>query len=243
MRISYEVASRLMRKAAIKVYLKYNGIINPSHPYTTLHVLDTPLREDPDAYANTSVFGKISVSLPTIFKYGEDEDTIERYITRVTEITLHELSHCEQALDIYQLHFQNRLVNKCEAENEYRTGTFILNRLDELAKLLGYQIDVDFIKTYYVDEYSDHKNFVYRNPATYPIYLNYVMLGDMTNIPRDCDLYTGLKEFGDLPVRRNGIYVPSHKLFEYYGEIYDNYWPMGWRFVTPNKIALIVKPR
>ena len=67
MRISYEEASRLMRKAAIKVYLKYNGIINPSHPYTTLHVLDTPLPDNSDAYANTSVFGKINISLPTIF--------------------------------------------------------------------------------------------------------------------------------------------------------------------------------
>ncbi len=241
MRISYEAASRLMRKTAIKVYLMYNGVINPSHPYTTLHVLDTPLPDNSDAYANTSVFGKINISLPTIFDYGRDEDTAERYVTRVTEITLHELSHCEQALDIYQLHFQDKLVKKQEAENEYRTGTFMLNRLDELAKLLGYQIDVDFIKTHYVDKYSDHKNFVYRKPATYPIYLNYVMLGDMTNVPRDCDLYT--KEFGDLPVRRNGIYLPSHKLFEYYGEVYDRYWPMGWRFVTPNKIALIVKPR
>lgn len=243
MRVPYDVAYRAIKETVIKVYRKYNGIINPSHPYTTMHILDTPLHDNPTAYGNTSVFGKISISLFNIIDFGEDEDPIERFVTKTAEITLHELSHCEQALDIYQLHFQNKLVKKQEAENEYRTGMFMLNRLDEMSNLLGYQIDADFIKTNYVDRYSDHKNFAYRDPSTYPIYLNYVMLGDMTNIPRDCDLYTGLKEFGDLPVRRNGIYLPSHKLFEYYGEVYDNYWPMGWRFVTPNKIALIVKPR
>lgn len=243
MRVPYDVAYRAMKETVIKVYRKYNGIINPSHPYTTMHILDAPLPDNPDAYGNTSVFGKISISLFNIIDFGKDEDPIERFVTKTAEITLHELSHCEQALDIYQLHFQNRLVRKQEAENEYRTGMFMLNRLDEMSNLLGYQLDADFIKTRYVDRYSDYKNFVYRNPNTYPTYLNYVMLGDMTNIPRDCDLYTGLKEFGDLPVRRNGIYIPSHKLFEYYGEVYDNYWPMGWRFVTPNKIALIVKPR
>lgn len=243
MRVPYDVAYRAMKETVIKVYQKYNGIINPSHPYTTMHILDTILPDNPDAYGNTSVFGKISISLFNILDFGKDEDPIERFVTKTAEITLHELSHCEQALDIYQLHFQNRLVRKQEAENEYRTGMFMLNRLDEMSNLLGYQIDADFIKTNYVDRYSDHKNFAYRNASTYPVYLNYVMLGDMTNIPRDCDVVTGIKEFGDLPVRRNGIYVPSHKLFEYYGEVYDNYWPMGWRFVTPNKIALIVKPR
>ena len=243
MRVPYDVAYRAMKETVIKVYRKYNGVINPSHPYTTMHILDTILPDNPDAYGNTSVFGKISISLFNILDFGKDEDPIERFVTKTAEITLHELSHCEQALDIYQLHFQNRLVRKQEAENEYRTGMFMLNRLDEMSNLLGYQIDADFIKTNYVDRYSDHKNFTYRNASTYPVYLNYVMLGDMTNIPRDCDVVTGLKEFGDLPVRRNGIYVPSHKLFEYYGEVYDNYWPMGWRFVTPNKIALIVKPR
>lgn len=243
MRVPYDVAYRAMKETVIKVYRKYNGIINPSHPYTTMHILDTILPDNPDAYGNTSVFGKISISLFNILDFGKDEDPIERFVTKTAEITLHELSHCEQALDIYQLHFQNRLVRKQEAENEYRTGMFMLNRLDEMSNLLGYQIDADFIKTNYVDRYSDYKNFAYRNASTYPVYLNYVMLGDMTNIPRDCDVVTGVKEFGDLPVRRNGIYVPSHKLFEYYGEVYDNYWPMGWRFVTPNKIALIVKPR
>lgn len=243
MRVPYDVAYRAMKETVIKVYRKYNGIINPSHPYTTMHILDIPLPDDPNANANTSVFGKINISLFNIFDFGKDEDPIELFVTRAVQVTLHELSHCEQALDVYQLHFQNRLLDKCEAENEYRSGVFMLNRLDEMSKLIGYQLDADFIKARCIDRFSDYKDFVYRNPATYPVYLNYVMLGDMTNIPRDCDVVTGIKEFGDLPVRRNGIYVPSHKLFEYYGEVYDNYWPMGWRFVTPNKIALIVKPR
>lgn len=241
MRISYDVVSKAMRDSIIKVYKKYNGVINPSHPYTTLHIVDGPIMDSDTTFGCTSVFGRIDISLTNIYNHGLDIDPIEIYVARALEILLHEMSHCEQALDVYNL-FSNLVSrDRHESENEYRTGTFMLDRLDEISNLVGYQLDKNFIKINYVDAYSKFTNFRHRNPETYPVYLNYIMLGDMKRIPRDCDLIT--REFGNLPIRRNGIYVPSYKLFEYYSAVYENYTPMGWRFVTPNTIALIVKPR
>ena len=241
MRISYDVVSKDMRESITKVYKKYNGVINPSHPYTTLHIMDGPIMNSNTTYGATSVFGRIEMSLSNIYNHGLDSDPMAIYLTRAIEILLHELSHCEQALDVYNL-FSNIISReRHEAENEYRASTFMLDRIDEISNLVGYQLDKDFLKSYYVEPYSKFTSFRHRNPETYLIYLNYIMLGDMKSVPRDCDLIT--REFGNLPIRRNGIYVPSYKLFEYYSAVYENYTPMGWRLITPNTIALVVKSR